>query len=498
MQAKENLRKGGKGKMSVKDKKLNVNKGITLVALVVTIVVLLILAGITIMYVMGDNGVFGKASQSKIQTELSKIEEQAGVIYSDMFIDKQTGKIEAISNGSIVEELRKNGNEIEIRNAGTGSISEITIEPTEVSMDKSETATIKVNLKKPEDGNNYYAVIDGKRYKMNFNNGHLTIERNATNPEGNVEETANIEIVAGYDEALVTNTQINQSEKTITLSSGTTYGNTTLTIKCGSKTVECKVKVEDEIDKVWVELEAIAELIAKGEATDENGNPVTATSNSSQATVTLNEVSKTIKVGDEKYYKVKYDGEIRRVRVLGFLHDDLADTERYDGAPSATKAGISFEFLDFMTGDKYKPMKTDGTNTGGWEASDMRKFLAGTDEEGKGIKVLSNQAQIKLVKKQYISVRNDKTSVKTSNDKLWLLACSEVVNNGYNGTGTYGNAITSEGNQYKYYQGVTDAWNAGSTKRVKKTGESRLCERLVASFTSLQQRKRLLPCPFQR
>lgn len=32
--------------------------GITLIALVVTIVVLLILAGITIMYVMGDNGVF--------------------------------------------------------------------------------------------------------------------------------------------------------------------------------------------------------------------------------------------------------------------------------------------------------------------------------------------------------------------------------------------------------------------------------------------------------
>ena len=35
--------------------------GITLVALVVTIVVLLILAGITIMYTMGDNSIFKKA-----------------------------------------------------------------------------------------------------------------------------------------------------------------------------------------------------------------------------------------------------------------------------------------------------------------------------------------------------------------------------------------------------------------------------------------------------
>ena len=43
--------------------------------------------------------------------------------------------------------------------------------------------------------------------------------------------------------------------------------------------------------------------------------------------------------------------------------------------------------------------------------------------------------------------------VTTCNDYLWLLAASEVVNNGYNGSGTYGYAITSEGSQYKYYQG---------------------------------------------
>ncbi|MCI9039275.1 MAG: hypothetical protein HFJ29_05335, partial [Clostridia bacterium] len=40
-------------------------RGITLVALVVTIVVLLILAGITIMYVMGDNSIFKKAQEAK-------------------------------------------------------------------------------------------------------------------------------------------------------------------------------------------------------------------------------------------------------------------------------------------------------------------------------------------------------------------------------------------------------------------------------------------------
>ena len=55
-------------------------EGITLVALVVTIVVLLILAGITLIYVVGDNSVFKQASDARIQTELGKIEERAQMI----------------------------------------------------------------------------------------------------------------------------------------------------------------------------------------------------------------------------------------------------------------------------------------------------------------------------------------------------------------------------------------------------------------------------------
>ena len=40
-------------------------KGITLVALVVTIVVLLILAGVSINLVLGDNGIINKAKEAK-------------------------------------------------------------------------------------------------------------------------------------------------------------------------------------------------------------------------------------------------------------------------------------------------------------------------------------------------------------------------------------------------------------------------------------------------
>ena len=47
-------------------------KGITLMALVITIIVLLILAGVTIAMLTGDNGIISKAMQAKIRTEEAK------------------------------------------------------------------------------------------------------------------------------------------------------------------------------------------------------------------------------------------------------------------------------------------------------------------------------------------------------------------------------------------------------------------------------------------
>lgn len=45
------------------------NKGITLIALVVTIIVLLILAGVSIATLTGENGILEKVNQAKKETE---------------------------------------------------------------------------------------------------------------------------------------------------------------------------------------------------------------------------------------------------------------------------------------------------------------------------------------------------------------------------------------------------------------------------------------------
>ena len=61
-------------KNSIVNKK---NSGITLVALVVTIIVLIILAGISISLVLGDNGIITKAKDAKTFTERARVVEQA-------------------------------------------------------------------------------------------------------------------------------------------------------------------------------------------------------------------------------------------------------------------------------------------------------------------------------------------------------------------------------------------------------------------------------------
>ena len=62
-------------------------RGITLIALVVTIVVLLILAGITISLVFGSNGVIQKAQDSKEQTEIGEMREKLEIAKVPVYAD---------------------------------------------------------------------------------------------------------------------------------------------------------------------------------------------------------------------------------------------------------------------------------------------------------------------------------------------------------------------------------------------------------------------------
>ena len=92
-------------KIVLKERK-KTHKGITLIALVITIIVLLILAGVAIATLTGDNGIIAKAQQAKMQNDKANEKEQidlavlASKINNDASIDKKTlrKELDGISN----------------------------------------------------------------------------------------------------------------------------------------------------------------------------------------------------------------------------------------------------------------------------------------------------------------------------------------------------------------------------------------------------------------
>ena len=191
----------------------------------------------------------------------------------------------------------------------------------------------------------------------------------------------------------------------------------------------------------WAELSTIAQLISS------NTN---ITSDTAEVTLTLNGATKTLGVGDT----ASVDG--KTVRILGFNHDQLTDSNAYGTKTATGKAGISFEYVDFVTSNSQ--MNASDSNYNGWAAMPLRTTLNGTVYES-----LSIKNYIKAVNKEYITTYN--TGAKsTCSDKLWLLSCGEIWDNGYNGGNTRGYAMATEDSQYKYYK-----TNLGSTSYSNST-----------------------------
>ena len=70
----------------MKTKAKEKQKGITLIALVITIIVLLILAGVSIAMLTGDNGILMQASDSKIETAVGTVKEQLKLLQGEKII----------------------------------------------------------------------------------------------------------------------------------------------------------------------------------------------------------------------------------------------------------------------------------------------------------------------------------------------------------------------------------------------------------------------------
>ena len=81
------------------------NRGVTLIALVVTIIVMLILAGIGINSVIGNKGIFSNAEKSKNQTDIS---EEKSILKASVISAMGADSVAGITKGNLEEALDKN------------------------------------------------------------------------------------------------------------------------------------------------------------------------------------------------------------------------------------------------------------------------------------------------------------------------------------------------------------------------------------------------------
>ena len=116
-------------------------RGISLIALIITIIILVILAGIGISSLTGENGIIKNSQNSKLQTEIAAGKEKLQLLYTEQFTE---------------EFVQNNGNNIELGDY-LNYIEEQGI-PT-----------------KEEDGKSY-AEVDGKIYEISEEQEHIKID----------------------------------------------------------------------------------------------------------------------------------------------------------------------------------------------------------------------------------------------------------------------------------------------------------------------------------
>ena len=80
---------------NLKTKAFKSTKGITLIALVVTIIILLILAGVSIAMLTGNNGVLTQGKRAKEETEIAEEKEAISLAMNALKIQKQVGAKES-------------------------------------------------------------------------------------------------------------------------------------------------------------------------------------------------------------------------------------------------------------------------------------------------------------------------------------------------------------------------------------------------------------------
>lgn len=269
-----------------------IQNGITLISLIITIIILLILAGVTLNMVIGENGLFTTAETSAEAYKIAEIEERARTYYVSEIANEVTGGTEATLAG-VINKLRKEGYKIKEEESEIKPIKEIKLSEQEITLTTNQTQEITYEIIYEENVlTKYYIEIQGSYYEIKIEERTIKIDKNEVkiDQEEGKEETQEEVTITTSNENIVTYQK--EGEKII-LTAKNEIGTADITIEYKGKTGKCTINVG--IPCTGISINPTTIEIEQGE---EGNITVAKTPNDTTDT-------ETYKVADEKIAKIE-------------------------------------------------------------------------------------------------------------------------------------------------------------------------------------------------
>ena len=232
------------------------SKGITLIALVITIIVLLILAGVSINMLSGDNSILSRATQAREKTELLKLIEEIALAQAEAVGNHYLGGSSDTIEAQVLAKLTATGHTIGSENSGT--IQGITLSSNEtITIEEGgNTAEVTATLN-TTGGSTNYVLINGLYYPLIKTNGDITLgetgkaeltDSNVTLADITLAETGSINASLNTSTGKVTIETTNvtadeNSDKVELKYNNTTYGTINVAVKKASITISSTADV---------------------------------------------------------------------------------------------------------------------------------------------------------------------------------------------------------------------------------------------------------------
>ena len=312
-----------KNKCSKTKEKLKGRNGITLIALVITIIVLLILAGVTIASITGENGILGKAQSAKIKNEKASIQEEIerAVLASRMndnvkidttTLEEELNKIDGLTieskgtDNNLPWTVVVKGYKFQITEDGqVEAINGISLSPTKLKIVEGQ-APVKITATLTEGVTGNISWSTSNANVATVNNGEVT----AVGTSGSATITAKVDGTDYSAECVVTIvskvTQITITPSTVEVEQGNTQDLTVTTQPAGTDIEDLEYKSSDTTGKITVNQQGRVTVAEDATVGATATITVTGKSSGTTGTCTITVKQAKLPIGEYVEYNVSY------------------------------------------------------------------------------------------------------------------------------------------------------------------------------------------------